>query len=252
MSSPSSPTSWSPIVLRNETVEGVSWLTFDRPERLNAFDADGYRALARALADAGEDDATRVVVLTGAGRAFSAGADRSLLDPGADAVRADAGEAFAQLLMVLRDFEKPLIGAVNGLAVGFGCTVLLYCDLVVAAASARFRLPFTELGIVPEAGSSALLPRRARWDEAAWVMLSGEWFDATEAQRLGVVFDVVPDGALVAGAQERAATIAARDPDAVRATKRLLGAGWAEVAERATARELEAMARLHGRPPRLI
>jgi enoyl-CoA hydratase/carnithine racemase len=186
-------------------------------------------------------------VLTGTGRAFSAGADRSLLDPSNDtADRAAAGDEFAHLLGVLQECTKPLIAAVNGLAVGFGCTILLYCDIVLAAAAARFRLPFTALGIVPEAGSSALLPRRARWDDTMWAMLSSEWFDARTAQAMGIVFEVTDDEHLHRRTSEIAEAIAARDPAAVIATKRLLTVGRAEAARQAALREVEAMGQLYG------
>lgn len=226
----------------------VTWLRFERPERLNSFTAADYRDLRTALERADADADVHVVVLTGGGRAFSSGADRSLLDPSDPAGRAGAGKEFTGLLTVLAGFAKPLLAAVNGLAVGIGCTMLLYCDLVLAAASARFRLPFTALGIVPEAGSTALLPARARSSEATWAMLSGEWFDAAAAARLGLVWQVVPDAQLTERAAGAAATLAALDPAAVAATKRLLTAGRAEVAGRAVERELGEMARLLGGP----
>ena len=229
----------------------VGWLRFERPERLNCFRAADYRDLRTALERADADEEVHVVVLTGAGRAFSSGADRSLLDPSDPAVRAAAEEEFTALLTVLAGFPKPLLAAVNGLAVGIGCTMLLYCDLVLAAASARFRLPFTALGMVPEAGSTALLPARARSSEATWAMLSSEWFDAEAAARLGLVWQVVPDDAVLQRTSGAAAALAALDPAAVVATKRLLTAGRAEAAGRAVEREMGEMARLLGeRAPR--
>lgn len=228
----------------------VAWIRFDRPERLNAFTGADYRDLRVALEQAMVDDTTRVIAVTGTGRAFSAGADRSLLDGTAsESARAEAAEEFATLLDTLRNCEKPLLAAVNGLAVGFGCTMLLYCDLVLAAESARFRLPFTALGIVPEAGSSVLLPARARWDDAMWAMLSSEWIDATSALDMGLVWRVVPDDALVEHATEVATTIAAHDPASVAATKRLLVAGRADAARLAGERELAEMVRLLRPPP---
>ena len=107
--------------------DGVRWLTLDRPARLNAFTVADYRDLRVALERCAADSATRVVVLTGSGRAFCAGADRALLDrTAADRQREQAGDEFSQLLATLGSFEKPLLAAVNGLAVGFGCTMLLY------------------------------------------------------------------------------------------------------------------------------
>jgi enoyl-CoA hydratase/carnithine racemase len=225
-------------VLRRSDDGHVTWLTFDRPERLNSFTAADYRELRTAIEASLRDDGIRVVVLTGNGRAFSAGADRSLVDGTATpAQRAEAGREFTAFVEVLQHCEKPLLTAVNGLAVGIGCTMLLYCDLVLAASSARFRLPFTTLGLVPEAGSSALLPARGPWGDVAWAALSSEWLNADEARTLGLVWRVVPDLSLLERTAAAAAMLAALDPDAVQATKRLLTAGLAAAAGAAMVRE---------------
>ena len=222
--------------------DGVTRLTFRSPERLNAFTADDYRALHVILTRLDNDAGTRVVLMTGHGRAFSVGADRSLLAPGAvDGERQRAGIEFDRLIAVLADFGKPLLAAVNGLAVGFGATALLYCDVVFAAESARFRFPFTDLGLVPEAGSSVLLPARMRWADVMWSVLTSEWFGAEEARTAGLVRRVVADHELAAVAAQAAQSIARHDPAAVRAAKRLLISGRADAVERAMARELDEM-----------
>lgn len=227
--------------------DGITWLTFDRPERLNAFTGADYRDLRVAIERAVDDQATRVIVLTGTGRAFSAGADRSLLDGTASSTdRELAATEFGAMLEAVGGCEKPIVVAVNGLAIGIGCTVLLYCDLVLVAESARLRLPFTALGIVPEAGSSTLLPARARWGDTAWAMLSSEWLDAPAALALGLAWRVVPDAGLLEEAAATAATIAALDPAAVAATKRLLIAGRAAAARSAMEREMVELAALLG------
>lgn len=227
------------------TGAGVIRLTFDRAERLNAFTGSDYRDLRIALEHAAADPATRVIVLSGAGRAFSAGADRSLLDGTASPSDHElASTEFGAMLEAIGRCEKPIVAAVNGLAVGIGCTILLYCDLVLLAESARLRLPFTALGIVPEAGSSALLPARARWGDSVWAMLSSEWLDAHGALAMGLAWRVVPDEALLVEAEGAAATIAELDPASVAATKRLLIAGRADVARAAMDRELAEMATL--------
>jgi len=166
------------------------------------------------------------------------GADRSLLDPTSTATeRQNAGDEFCRLLEVLASFGKPLFAAVNGLTVGFGVTMLLYCDVVLVAETARFRLPFTDLGVVPEAGSSALLPARVNWADAMWTVLSSEWVDAPEALRMGLAWRVAPDAELRAQTASAAACVAARDPQAVAASKRLMTAGRASAARDAIARE---------------
>jgi enoyl-CoA hydratase/carnithine racemase len=233
----------------SEQREGaVAWLTFDRPDRLNAFTANGYRELRVALERCGTDDQIRAVVVTGRGRAFSVGAHRSLLDPRTTMADLDrAGQEFTSLLEVLAQFAKPLLAAVNGLAVGFGATMLMYCDVILLAETARLRLPFTELGIVPEAGSSALLPTRVRWADAMWNALSSEWIDAAQAYDMGLAWRVEPEADLHQSAATAAATIAALDPHAVAATKRLMTAGRAEAARQAIARESQEMRALTSR-----
>ena len=229
-------------MLRERREANVLWLTLDRPEKLNSFRVPDYRELRTALERAVGDAGCHVIVLTGQGRAFSAGADRSLLDgtaPPED--RAVASEEFVRLLEVLRDCEKPLLAAVNGLAVGIGCTMLLYFDLVMAAESARFRLPFTALGLVPEAGSSVLLPARCRRDEAMWAMLSSEWLDSGRAREMGLAWRVVADDDLVIRAGEVAAALSALDPASMTATKRLMTAGQADAVRLAVDRELAEM-----------
>ncbi|MCW2553737.1 MAG: hypothetical protein JWR78_3518 [Mycobacterium sp.] len=233
----------------SEQREGpVAWLIFDRPERLNAFTANGYREFRLALERCGTDDLIRAVVVTGRGRAFSVGAHRSLLDPSSsDADRDRAGEEFTLLLEALAHFAKPLFAAVNGLAIGFGATMLMYCDVVLLAETARLRMPFTELGIVPEAGSSALLPTRVRWADAMWSVLSSGWIDAAQAYRMGLAWCVEPDAELHHRAATAAATVAALDPQAVVATKRLMTAGRADAARQAITRELHELRALTAR-----
>jgi enoyl-CoA hydratase/carnithine racemase len=230
------------VSVRVEDRAGVRWLTLDRPERLNALTGADYRDLRVAVERVTSDPSIRALVLTGAGRAFSAGADRSLLDGSAtDDERALAGTEFGAMLDAFGACDTPVLAAVNGLAVGIGCTILLHCDLVLVAESARLRLPFTALGIVPEAGSSALLPARP---DATWAMLSSEWIDAPAAVAMGLAWQVVPDDELAAEVGRAAATIATLDPAAVSATKRLLLAGRADVVRSARAREEAEMASL--------
>lgn len=230
---------------RSRDVDGVRILTFDRSERLNSFTAADYRDLHVALDACLTDDSVHAVVLTGAGRAFSAGADRSLLNFAPDgADQRGAGTEFNRLLEVLGGFDKPLLAAVNGVAVGIGATMLMYCDLVLVAETARLRLPFTELGIVPEAGSSALLPRRVRWPDLTWALLSSEWIDASAAVDMGFAWRQVPDSVLLDETLSAAAKIAKLDNSAVRATKRLITAGRADVAKAAANREAAELGRL--------
>ena len=224
---------------------GITWITFDRPERLNAFTGDGYRELHHAITRAHVDSEARVIVITGAGRAFSAGADRSLLDGSAqDDERSLAGVEFTALLDALSRCDKPILAAVNGVAVGMGCTILLRCDLVLVAESARLRLPFTSLGVVPEAASTVLLPARCRWPDALWAVLSSEWIDAPTAVSIGLAWRMEPDAELIDQTRRAAITVAARDPAAVAASKRLLNVGRQDLVRAATQRESKEMQHL--------
>lgn len=206
-----------------EAADGVAILTLDRPAKRNALTRAMYAALAEALAAAEADPAVRVVLLTGAGEAFTAGND---LD---DFLRHPPGDpASSPVFRVLQGAaaaEKPLVAAVRGAAVGIGTTLLLHCDLVYAAEDARFRLPFVDLGLVPEGGSSLLLPALVGQARAAELLLLGEPFDAAAAHAMGLVTAVVPAAALTARALERARTLADKPAESVRLTKRLLRRG---------------------------
>jgi enoyl-CoA hydratase/carnithine racemase len=234
-----------PDSMQRRDVDKVRLLTFDRPDRLNSFTAADYRDLHQALGECLADDSVHAVVLTGAGRAYSAGADRSLLRLDAESsVHSAAGAEFTGLLGVLGNFDKPLLAAVNGVAVGIGATMLSYCDLVIVAETARLRLPFTALGIVPEAGSSGLLPIRTRWPDLMWALMSSEWIDAAAAVEMGLAWRCVPESLLLEETLNAAVTIAKLDNAAVRATKRLMTAGRAELAKAAAQREVAELRQL--------
>ena len=185
----------SELILRKKE-DAVLLLTMNRPERRNAFNHHLYKALADALVEAAADDDVHVVVVTGTGGAFSAGQDFSEMT---DAPPADAGpHGFAVLMDVLCTFDKPVIAAVNGVAVGLGMTMLLHCDVVYVAESARMRCPFVTLGVVPEAASSYLLPATIGFQRAAEVLYTAAWIDAARALELGIAARVLPDAELLA------------------------------------------------------
>jgi len=235
-----------PLVRTDDSTDhdGVRVLTLDRPHALNAFDSPLYRAAGAALDAARGDDGVKVVVITGAGRAFSAGQD---LD---EMARLAAGEAvdsgFPVLLDALQAFDKPLIAAVNGAAVGIGFTMLPHCDLVLASETARFRTPFAEMGVPPEAASSLLFPARMGWQRAAEVLFTSPWLGAAEAVECGIALRVVPADELLPEALALAATIAAAPLVALRAIKATMLAGRADAVAAARAREEAAFARVLG------
>ena len=212
--------------------DGVRTIVLARPEKKNALTQAMYAAMADAVDSAQIDPAIGVVLLTGAGDAFTAGNDIGdflAAPPSPD----DATPApVIRFLHTILEAEKPLAAAVNGLAVGVGVTLLLHCDLVTAASAARFKTPFTDLGLVPEAGASLLLPRRIGRARASEMLLLGETLNAEEALACGLVARVVDPAHLLEDARRRCAALARKAPAAVRATKRLLRGDTAEVRER--------------------
>lgn len=217
----------------------VRTVTLNNPARLNAFNAAGFRALTAALDDAATDSTVAVVVIEGAGKAFSSGVDlRALSEPGADT--ADFGLAFAPLIVALVEFPKPLIAAVHGAAVGIGMTMLLFCDVVYVAEDARLRAPFTSLGTAPEAASSWMLPKVIGTQRASELLLTARWVSGVEAAAIGIAVAAVPVDQLQARVQESAAQIAGNVGPAVLAAKKLLRQGWVEETRAAVQREDDA------------
>jgi enoyl-CoA hydratase/carnithine racemase len=214
----------------------VRTITFDRPERLNAFTSEAYGALADALRVADAADGVHAIVLAGAGRAFSSGVDLDALRGGDPE---SFGREFLRLLDALIDCATPVIAAVHGPAVGFGATMLLHCDVVVVARDARIRFPFTQLGTAPEAGSSVLLPAAIGAQRAAEILLTSRWVSGDEAAAIGLAAVAVPAEHVLQRALAIATTITEQRRTAVIATKRLLRASAADT-RAAIARETDA------------
>ncbi|MBV8951189.1 MAG: enoyl-CoA hydratase/isomerase family protein, partial [Actinobacteria bacterium] len=215
-----------------------------------------YHAVNDALTDAAERDDLAVVVVTGAGRAFSAGQDlgemarlgnRARREPG-DASTSAEGHGFASFMSTLLTYPKPLIAAVNGLAVGLGLTMLAHCDLVLVADDARLRAPFVSLGVVPEAASSALLPAVMGWQAAAHAFFTASWIDAQRAVDTGIAWARFPNEKLVDEALELAHTIAAMPLVSLVRTKALIRAARGPLIEDARRREDAEFADLTGGP----
>ena len=212
--------------------DGRLAIRLNRPDRRNAITVAMYAELADAVASAAGDPDVRVITITGAGQDFTAGND--LMDFLGE-VRPDSIDDLpvGRFLQALIDNEVPLIAAVQGNAVGIGTTMLLHCDLVLADENARFKMPFVELGLVPEAASSLLLPRLAGRRAAARALLLGESFSAHDALQYGIVSHVVANGLLEGELEAKVSTLVSRPPEALRLTQRLLRAsGREEVSER--------------------
>lgn len=198
----------------------VRTLTLNRPDALNAFNEALYDAVAEALNAAADDPAVAVVVITGAGRAFSAGQDLTEMQARiTDPAFTPGRHGFPGLIDALTGFPKPLICAVNGVGVGLGTTILGYADLVFMSTTARLKCPFTSLGVAPEAASSYLLPLLLGRQNAAWLLLSSEWVEAPEAQRMGLAWKLCAPEHLLAETRSHAEVLAARPISSLTAVK---------------------------------
>jgi enoyl-CoA hydratase/carnithine racemase len=223
-----------------EDLDGVRTITWNRAEALNAMTIEMWNGTRDAL-DSAEGDGVGCIVLAGTGRAFTVGQD---LGEFADPRHADPSQGFRGTMRALEECQVPMVGAVDGLAVGFGLTVLAWCDVVVVSSAARFRAPFVGLGVTTEAAASVALPRILGDQLASWHLLSGDWLDAETAVRAGLALRLVDDP--LATASEMAASLASQPPNALRETLGLVRgarrAGWSEALDA----EYEVMGRLAG------
>lgn len=212
------------MLIQTEVRDGVYTIRFNRPEKKNALNLAMYTALVEGLRQADGDDGVRVVLLTGTDGCFTSGndlADFMTSPPG-------GGESPVMLFLgAISRFRKPIVAAVSGAAVGVGVTMLLHCDLVCAGNNALFQMPFVNLGLCPEAGSTLLLPLIMGHQRAAELLLLGESFSAEKACSVGIVNTVVADSDLLATAREKALQLAAQPAAAVRLAKELLKKGYA-------------------------
>ena len=221
-------------MIKSETRDRVARVRFDRLDKKNAITAEMYALLGSALAAAEADPQVRAVLLQGTAECFTAGNDvadflNAPRTPGSSPARA--------LFDVLPRMRKPVVAAVGGPAIGIGTTLLLHCDLVYAAPNARFQLPFVPLGIVPEFGSTFLLPLLAGYQRAAELLLLGQPFTAEKAREVGIVTEVVPEAELLQRALKAATQIAELPPESIRLTKRLMKSAHAEAVKQQIAEE---------------
>jgi enoyl-CoA hydratase/carnithine racemase len=225
------------LVSRNDRVVTIE---LTRREKKNALTPDMYAVISDALVAADADDTVHVVLLHGQSDLFTAGNDvADFLDPAAQA----RGEG-QRFIRTIASAKTPIVAAVGGIAIGVGVTMLMHCDLVVAAEEARFQLPFVSLGLCPEAGSSLLLPQLGGHRVAAELMLLGEMFGAAKAREAGIVTELVPAAALLERARTLAARLAGQPRDALFTTKALLRGPQDRTVGAAIEEELHHFARL--------
>jgi 2-(1,2-epoxy-1,2-dihydrophenyl)acetyl-CoA isomerase len=205
----------------SDRADGVLTLTLNRPGALNSFNIEMKEALLVALKDAARDKAVRVVVLTGAGRAFSAGQDlKERQQPGIGDLGTELRLRYNPIILAIRRLEKPIIGAINGVAAGAGISVALACDIRIASESASFIEVFGRVGLVPDTGSTWFLPRLVGYAKAAEMIFTTDPVDATTAERIGLVNRVVAADELMAEANALATRLAQAAPIALALAKR--------------------------------
>jgi len=194
-------------------------ITFNRPDKKNAITAAMYAAMADAMEDANENDDVRAILFNANGDAFTAGND--LIDFRDNPPRGPE-TGVARFLRQLVLSRKPLVAAVNGVAVGVGFTMLLHCDIVYMSETAQLQAPFVDLALVPEASSSLLLPARIGQAKAAEIFMLGKRVSAAEADLMGIASQVFPAGDLAAAAQKAAVALSKKAPESLRQTKQLM------------------------------
>jgi enoyl-CoA hydratase/carnithine racemase len=229
------------------TDAGIVTITLNRPEKLNAFVGHMRRDLAEALEHAGSDRTVRVVIITGAGRAFCAGGDVAFM---AELIERQDAEEFARLLgaarrvvLAIRQMTKPVVAAVNGPASGAGCNLALACDLRIASTQASFTQSFTKVGLHPDWGGTYFLPRLVTPNRACEIFFLGESINAEEALRLGIVNQVVAPEDLESATLELAERLRNAPPIAIAAAKHAVYASGASDLEEMLRFETEAQMR---------
>jgi 2-(1,2-epoxy-1,2-dihydrophenyl)acetyl-CoA isomerase len=229
--------------LRLEASDGVVTLTLDRPDALNALTVPLKEALLEAFRSIATDRAVRAVVLTGAGRAFCAGQDlRERTEPEALPLADEIRARYNPLIRAMRALDKPIVGAINGVAAGAGASLAFACDNRLASAGASFLLAIGRVGLIPDSGATWLLPRLVGGAKAAELALTSDPLDAEAAARVGLVARVVAADDLLQEAQALAARLAAGAPIALALTKAALDRAWSATLDE----QLETEADLQG------
>jgi enoyl-CoA hydratase/carnithine racemase len=220
-------------LVRAETKDRVARIELARLDKKNAITTEMYVQMAEALAAADADPGVRSVLIHGSKDCFTAGNDLSDFLKRPPGTKSPSWRFFE----TLPTLQKPIVAAVGGPAIGIGTTLLLHCDLVYATAATRFQLPFVGLGIVPEFGSTYLLPLLAGYQRAAELLLLGQPFTAERALEVGIVTAVVPEAELLERAQKTAAALAELPPESIRLTKQLMKSAHAAAVKQQIAEE---------------
>ena len=232
-----------PLVLTDLDGDGVLTLTMNRPARRNAFNPAAFLALRDAFADANADPKVAVALLTGAGEDFSSGLDLSAID-----MSQDGQPPFEQMMDAICAFDKPLVCAARGCAIGFGATVLFHADVVYLGQSAKLRFPFASQGLVTEAAAAYMGPATIGYKQAAELLFTAEFFGADKALDYGIATRIYSDEELLPKALEKAREIAQWPIDSLVAIKRIMKAMHGDKIDSARKLEMEGFGKLMGGP----
>lgn len=210
----------APVIL--EIKGAVAVITLNRPDKLNSFNRE-MALLLQTILDECKSDAIRCVYITGAGKAFCAGQDLAeVTDPEGPGVAKILAEHFNPVILRIRQLDKPVVAAVNGVAAGAGANIALCCDVVVAASSATFIQAFSKIGLVPDSGGTFFLPRLIGFQKASSLMMLGEKVNAAEAERIGMIYKIYPDETFTPDSHALAETLALMPTKGLAYTKQLL------------------------------
>ncbi|HSU29007.1 MAG TPA: enoyl-CoA hydratase-related protein [Chitinophagaceae bacterium] len=205
-----------------EIKDQVGFITLNRPDKLNSFNREMSLQLQEAL-DNCKDKKIRCVYITGAGKAFSAGQDLSeVADPRGPGLGVILSEHYNPIIKRIRDLEKPVVAAVNGVAAGAGANIALCCDIVVAASSASFLQAFSKIGLIPDSSGTYVLPRLIGWQKASALMMLGEKIPAADAEKIGMIYKVLADENFTAESTRIASFLASMPTKGLFYTKKLL------------------------------
>ena len=205
-----------------EVKNAVGIITLNRPDKFNSFNREMALLLQNVL-DECKNDTIRAIYITGSGKAFCAGQDLAeVVDPNGPGMQRILSEHYNPVVTRIRELEKPVVAAVNGVAAGAGANIALCCDIVVAAESASFLQAFSKIGLIPDSGGTHTLPRLIGWQKASALMMLGEKTPATEAERIGMIYKVLPDENFGGESLKIAYTLAAMATKGLVYTKQLL------------------------------
>jgi 2-(1,2-epoxy-1,2-dihydrophenyl)acetyl-CoA isomerase len=209
-----------------ETRDSIGFITLNRPEKLNSFNREMALLMQEKL-DECKSKEVRCVYITGAGKGFSAGQDLAeVAGPGAPGFNVILSEHYNPIVTKIRKLEKPVVAAVNGVAAGAGANIALCCDIVVAAQSASFLQAFSKIGLVPDSGGTAMLPRLVGWQKASALMMLGEKVPAVEAERMGMIYKFFPDETFAENAISIANYLAQMPTKGLAYTKKILNSSF--------------------------